>query len=391
MQVLSRDPLFARITPVLKSLSPPVNGRSVLQVEVVPPKFLDVSFSNNSPPSIGSTRAEVGLQFGSLATDGDVISASIGFDPVNLSGTRGFNIFNLGYRLPLSVRDNALLLRLEARREKIIQEPFNAFDFQAESQLYEVTYRHPLIRTATNEFAVSLGFTHQNGQTFVFNEIPFPFGIGPNAEGISRTSVIKFVQEYLHRDDLVTWVLRSQFNFGTGLFNATRNPDPIPDGRFFSWLGQAQRVQRLFNNLLIVQAEVQLSPNSLLPSQQYVIGGTQSVRGYRQNVRLGDNGARLSTEYRWNLRTRSRNDGTREPILQLAPFVDAGIVWNRPNTPNRLPRQTFLAGIGMGLLWQTWVRGLTLRLDYALPLVNLRDRGNDLQDNGFYFSLNYQL
>lgn len=247
------------------------------------------------------------------------------------------------------------------------------------------------MRSFSNEFALSLGFTYQNGQTFVFNNTPFPFGIGPDAAGVSRTSVIKFSQEYIHRDESVTWAVRSQFNFGIGLFGATNNPAPTPDGKFFSWLVQAQRVQRLFNNLLIVQAEVQLTPNSLLPSHQFVIGGGQSIRGYRQNVRFGDNGFRLSGEYRLNLITRPRNDGTREPVLQIAPFVDAGLVWNRSDNPNRLPKQTFLAGAGTGLLWQTPLSGLTVRVDYGFPLVNLRDRGNNLQDKGIYLTINYQL
>jgi hemolysin activation/secretion protein len=77
------------------------------------------------------------------------------------------------------------------------------------------------------------------------------------------------------------------------------NEDPVPDGRFLSWLGQIQRVQVLNNdNFLILQADVQLSTSGLLPSQQFVIGGGQSLRGYRQNVRAADNGVRFSIEDR---------------------------------------------------------------------------------------------
>jgi hemolysin activation/secretion protein len=389
VRLLSLDPFIRDINPILKPGTG--DGKSVLRLEVKKPRFLNFSFNNYSPPSIGAQRAEIGLLVGSLATDGDIISASSSFDPLNFSATRALNSFNLGYRLPLSVKDNILQLRLEARREKIVQEPFDQFDFQAESQLYEVVYRHPLLRTYSNEFALSVGFTYQNGQTFVFNDTPFSFGVGPDVTGVSRTSVVKFTQEYIHRGEYVTWAVRSQFNFGTGLFGATSNPDPIPDGKFFSWSGQAQRVQRLFNNLLVVQADIQLSPNSLLPSQQFVIGGGQSLRGYRQNIRFGDNGLRFSTEYRLNLVTRSRDDGTKEPVLQISPFFDAGLVWNRSDNPNRLPKQTFLVGAGAGLLWQTPISGLTVRVDYALPLVDLRDRGDNIQDNGLYFTINYQL
>jgi hemolysin activation/secretion protein len=199
--------------------------------------------------------------------------------------------------------------------------------------------------------------------------------------------VIKFGQDYVRRDVRGAWSLRSQFSFGTGLLNATSNPDPIPDGHFFSWFGQVQRVQVLSpNNLLIVQADIQLTPDGLLPSQQFVIGGGQSLRGYRQNVRAGDNGVRLSIEDRITLQ---RNEAG-ESIFQLAPFFDMGTVWNVSDNPNTLQRQRFLAGVGMGLIWQP-IPKLNLRLDYGVPLINLDDRGTNAQDRGFYFNVNYQL
>jgi hemolysin activation/secretion protein len=84
--------------------------------------------------------------------------------------------------------------------------------------------------------------------------------------------VLKFGQDYIRRDlqGACVALVRSQFNAGLGLFNATTNAGPVPDGRFFSWLGQVQRMGA--NNLLLAQAEVQLTPDSLLPSQQFVIG-----------------------------------------------------------------------------------------------------------------------
>jgi hemolysin activation/secretion protein len=77
-------------------------------------------------------------------------------------------------------------------------------------------------------------------------------------------------------------------------------------------------------------------------------------------------------------------------VFQLAPFVDLGTVWNVSDNPNKLQRQTFLAGAGLGLLYSPLPK-LNLRLDYGLPLVNLVDRGANVQDSGFYFSVNYQL
>ncbi|ERT03556.1 polypeptide-transport-associated ShlB-type domain protein [Lyngbya aestuarii BL J] len=39
-------------------------------------------------------------------------------------------------------------------------------------------------------------------------------------------------------------------------------------------------------------------------------------------------------------------------------------------------------------MWEP-LPGLNLRLDYGVPLVDLQDRGNNIQDDGFYFSVTY--
>jgi hemolysin activation/secretion protein len=139
--------------------------------------------------------------------------------------------------------------------------------------------------------------------------------------------------------------------------------------------------------LLIVGLDVQLTPNSLLPSQQFVIGGGQSVRGYRQNIRYGDNGVRFSVEDRITL----LRDDAGSATLQIAPFFDLGAVWNKSDNPNNAtaPNQRFLAGAGLGVIWEPLPR-LNVRLDYGVPFVDLRDRGDNAQDEGFYFSVLYQ-
>ncbi|NJK38572.1 MAG: ShlB/FhaC/HecB family hemolysin secretion/activation protein [Oscillatoriales cyanobacterium SM2_3_0] len=152
-----------------------------------------------------------------------------------------------------------------------------------------------------------------------------------------------------------------------------------------SWLGQVQRVQRLGDdNLLILQGDIQLSADPLFPSQQFVLGGGLSLRGYRQNIRAGDNGFRVSIEDRIIL----MRDQDEQPKLQLAPFLDLGAVWNQGDNPNQLVGQTFLAGVGLGVLWEP-VENLIIRLDYGYPLVDLDDRGNNIQDEGLYFSINF--
>jgi len=381
LRLLRADPLFKNVEAILRSGSEPGQSILVVRVTEADPFEASVSFDNYSPPSVGSERLGINASYRNLTGNGDELAASY-----YRTTTGGADVFDFSYRIPLNAMNGTLQLRAAPNRNEVTQSPFDEFDIRGESQLYEISYRQPLIRSLREEFALSIGFAYQSGQTFTFAG-PTPFGFGPDERGVSRTSVIKFGQDYLRWDSLGAWSLRSQFSFGTGLFNATTNPDSIPDGRFISWLGQVQRVQLLNkNNLLILQADLQLTPDALLPSQQFIIGGGQSLRGYRQNVRAGDNGLRFSVEERMTL----QRDEAGNAIFQLAPFVDLGTIWNVSDNPNNLQKQRFLASVGLGLLWQP-LSNLSVRLDYGLPLVNLDDRGENVQDSGFYFSVNYKL
>lgn len=381
LRLLRLDPLFSNVEASLRAGSD--IDRSILIVRVtLANAFQSRLFVDNfSPPSVGSVRFGGAAQYRNVSGLGDELVASY-----YRTTTGGVNSLDFGYRLPVNAMNGEIQLRVAPNWNNITQASFQDLDITGNNQLYQVTFRQPLIRNPRQEFALSAGFTYQNGQTFLFNQ-GFPFGVGPDEDGSSRTSVFNIAADYLRRDVGGAWVLRSQLNFGTGLLGATTNSHPTPDSRFVSFVGQVQRVQRLGeSHLVIVQADLQLTPDSLLPSQQFVIGGGQSVRGYRQNARSGDNGFRISVEDRIAL----VRDASGNPTFQLAPFVDLGQVWNHPDNPNELPDQNFLAGVGLGLLWEP-IRGLNIRLDYGYPILDLSDRGNDAQDRGFYFSVNWQL
>ncbi|MEG4491206.1 ShlB/FhaC/HecB family hemolysin secretion/activation protein [Microcoleus sp. D3_18_C4] len=378
LRLLRVDPLFDNVEASLRAGDN--EGESILIVRISEANPFQPTFSidNYSPPSVGSERLGVSLRHRNITGNGDELAGAY------YRSLGDSDVFDFSYRVPLNAMNGTLQLRAAPNRNSIVQAPFDTFDISGKSHLFEVSYRQPLRRTPIEEFALSAGFTYQTGRTFVAGE-PTPFGIGPDSNGVTTTSAIKLGQDYIRRDPQGAWALRSQFTIGTSLFDATQNEGSDPDGQFLSWLGQVQRVQRLNDkHLLILQSDLQLSANSLLPSQQFVIGGGQSLRGYRQNVRSGDNGFRVSIEDRITL----QRDASGNPKLQLAPFLDAGTVWNVANNPNTLTNQTFLAGLGLGVIWEP-IQRVNLRVDYAFPLVRISDKGDNLQDNGIYFNIIY--
>ena len=387
LRLLKIDPLFQNLEASLQAGSD--LGQSILIVNVTEsnPFFGSTSFDNYSPPSVGSQRLGIDLGIRDVSGFGDYFTANY-----DRSTTGGLDLWDLNYSLPLNADNGTLALRTVISHTEVTEDEFEQFDIEGESELYEISFRQPLIRNPRQEFALSLGFSFRDGQTFILDNIPQGFGLGSDESGGSRTSVFRFGQDYLKRDLQGAWSMRSQFSLGTGLFDATTNDDSIPDSRFVSWQGQVQRFQRLSDRqLLIVTANLQLTPDSLLSSEQFIIGGGQSVRGYTQNVRSGDNGFRFSIEDRIALVQNSQ----KIPILQLAPFFDSGNIWNSSDNPNELSDRlsplaggNFISSIGLGLLWQP-VPKLDLRLDYALSLVDLNENSDSLQDDGFNFSLGY--
>ncbi len=379
LRLLRSNPLFETVEASLRAGTE--LGESILVVRVTEanPFTASISADNYAPPSVGSERIGIGIGHRNVAGFGDEFSAEY-----NFTTTDGLDFGNISYRVPINAMNGAIQFRASPNRNSITQDPFDAFGISGESSTYELTYRQPVVRTPREELAFSLGFSFQSSQTFIEDE-PTPFGIGPDDEGRSRTRTLSFGQDYVRRDTSGAWAFRSQFRLGTALFSATENSGDVPDGQFLSWLGQVQRVQRLSDNhLLIAQLYTQFAGDPLLPSQQFVIGGGQSVRGFRQNARSGDNGIRFSLEDRIAI---VRNTSGL-PVFQLAPFIDFGYVWNDSDNPNTETDQRFLAGLGLGLSWQPF-ENFSIRLDYGVPLVDLSDRGDNIQDDGFYFSLGY--
>lgn len=412
LRLLNNDPSFENIEPILKRSAERDQSRSELLIKVREAKFFNFSanINNFSPPSIGSEKLELNLRIRSLSNldrkgsllYGDELSLSTKLEIPIASDLEEkkilqsiFDSFGVAYITPpITSSGSKIQLSGNFNWDEVVQKPFSRSNIRAESQIYNVGYLQPIIRNFREEFALSLDFTFQKGQTLIFNTVGFPFGIGPDEDGISRTSVISLGAEYIRRDvsGRGRWLFGTRLNFGTSLFDATRNSGSTPDGQFVSLLSQLQRVQNLgAKNLLVAQFDFQVASDSLLPSQQFAIGG-QSLRGYRQNVRSGDNGFRFSVENRISViqKPNPKNLSVEEPTLQVIPFADVGMIWNNSGNPNELPNQNLLASIGLGVLWQI-SPNTQLRLDYAFPLVELEDRGRNLQDSGIHFRLSYSL
>ena len=228
LRLLRVNPLFKELKATLRETGK--EGKSDLVVELTEanPLIFALGTDNYSPPSVGSVRFGGSLGYGNITGLGDTFAATY-----YRSTTGGSDNLDVSYQVPLNAMNGTLLLRAAPEWRKITQSPFDQLDIKGDRQRYEITYRQPFVRTPRNEFALSLGFSYQDDETSLFDR-PFSFTFGPE-NGESRTRTIQFAQDYTRRDNKGAWSLRSQFNFGVDLFDATNNESPTPDGNFFSW------------------------------------------------------------------------------------------------------------------------------------------------------------
>ena len=377
LQLLQIDPLIENLAAELTAGTRPGSSILELNLEEADPFDLTLGFDNYRAPSVGTDRRTVRLTHRNLGGFGDRFS--IGY--LNTDGSNSLN--DLNYSLPFNPYNGTLNFRFNYTDSDIITPPFDRFNIESENTYYEFTYRQPLLQKPTEDVAIGFTFS-RNDSVITLDNQPEQISRGADANGETNISALRFFQEYTKRDANRVIALRSQFSLGIDAFDATINDGDIPDSKFLSWRGQAQYLQLLGSNFtLLLRSDFQVSDRSLVPTEQFSVGGGLNVRGYRQDALLGDNGWFNSAEVRATVLRISKWDTS----LQFTPFVDFGTVWNSNDFEDDLDLGTnTLVSTGIGLRLQVSDR-FTSRLDWGIPLVDLDTSGDSWQENGVYFSL----
>jgi hemolysin activation/secretion protein len=377
LQYLQQDDRIERLQAELR---PGVRlGESELYVRVEErlPFFVALEFNNYQAPTVGAERGLLTVAHRNLTGHGDVFSFTYG-------RSEGLKLqIDTGYALPLTPRDTTISLRYRRNSSSVVEERFAALDIDSRSEVFSLTLRHPFYRTLQREFALALSGEYLESATFLLGE-PFSFSPGADA-GKTRDTALRFAQEWLDRTPDQVLALRSRFSLGIDALGATIHEDSaLPDGRFFAWLGQFQWARRVSPQdiQLLLRLDVQLTTDPLLPLEQIAIGGRFSVRGYRENQLVRDNGLLASLEARLPV---LRNKRWAE-FMQVVPFVDFGWGWNQKVAT---PDPTTLVSVGLGLRWAATLHMAPpvrsqFEIFWGYKLKDVDTEGGDLQDLGLH-------
>ena len=381
LQLLLADPtierLDARLGPGLE------RGTSRLEVDLVEAPRFTAAFEldNERSPSVGELRGELEVVARTVLGYGDPLVVRAGL-------TEGLRDVEAGYSVPLLPNDLRLRLFGEFNDAEVVEEPFDALDIESESWTLEAGLRYPVIRSLDEQLIVGADLARRHSETTILGE-PFPSA----RDGENDVTVLRLVGDWLLRGEDEVRAFRSTLSFGIDALGATTETAGFEDdGEFLAWLAQAQYARRLSDagHQVILRTDLQLAADPLLSLEQLAIGGLDTVRGYRENELVRDNGVIASIEGRVPLlelpvpRVTGPND---DPTLTLAPFLDVGHGWDDGEREASKRDSETLASLGLGLLWSPTARVLT-RFYYGYALNEISDPDDEsLQDHGIHFEV----
>lgn len=330
LQLLRENPNVQQVNAELKPGVVP--GQSQLDLRVVDrePFHFGLQADNERPPTVGAEEIWALASDDNLTGNSDPLRIQYGIANATADGFDFSGADNLegSYVLPITRFDTTLAFNASRLNTSITENNFVPLDITSLTSTYGAVLRQPVFQSPNQEAAVSIGFDWRKNQTWLLGQ-PFAISPGATTNGVMIDAPLRFSQDYTLRGQSYVVALRSTFSVGLDLFGATdvsSSSNRVPNAEFFSWLGQGQYIQRLFNtqNEFVFRLSGQWTPDPLLELEQFSVGGMNTVRGYPENQLVRDRAIVSSVEFRVPIIYDKAGAG----ILQLAPFFDFGAARN---------------------------------------------------------------
>ena len=358
LQQIRQDPLIKEISGELQLVE---GDKTLLSLNIEEEKLIQtqLKFGNTFSPSVGNLGGEASIEHRNLLGFGDRLG-------VNYTRTEGLERYGFNYSLPFNADGGRLAFGFQDADSRLVEEAVSPFDIQADFALYQLVISQPITINSQEKLTLALELEHLRGETFVLKDISFPFVDG-FSDGQSRITPLRLVQEYSRVRARSLFSINSKFNVGLDIFEATTTDTGI-DGMYWSWQGKIQWL-KAFNKdrdlLLVMNLSTQLTPDKLLPLERFSLGGLGTVRGYRQNLLIGDGGVFGIVEGQIPiLKTGEFGD------VRLIPFFDMGTLWSNYSGDDNSRSKT-LVSTGLGLNYELGPL-LDARVYYAIPLTNVK-------------------
>lgn len=407
---LQNNRLIEGVYAQLKPL--PAYGTAELAVTVSEAKdrTLRLSIDNERSPTVGAEQATVTLLDANLTGHGDTIQ-------LDFSRSEGLRAVELDYQYPVTADGQNFAINLRYNDAEVVEEPIDRLNITSETLSADLSYSWPLNPTIHSSFEklktppwqIIAGFSHKDSSSFLFGE-PFAFA-GGTVDGESKSTALSVGLQYLSRDAKQVTALSLNLRQGIDWLGATTEPQDSRFMAFSSQLQYAKRLPKLRQSQFIFSAATQQSFDPLLPIEKFAIGGHSTIRGYRENQLVRDNGLTASfalqipLHFEKNKSATSNQKQTKKQKQEtpftitgielpgefsIEPFLDWGLAWDEPSA-TQTDNSFEILSAGLGFRWIP-SPSLALALHWAEPLeskVSSQSNG-DLQDDGFHFYVIFQ-
>ena len=389
---LELDPLVRRVSGQLLPGAKPGESRLRLDIEENHPFQVSVLFDNFESPTVGANRGTIRLQHMDLTGRRDTLAASI-------AATEGLRDAFVSYQVPFAHERLALSAYYGMGSSEVIESPFDELDIEGDNEVGGVDLNYRLVNRLNRQISLSTGLQYSSSETELLDE-SFSFSRGARFGRSTSTSAMLGAQ-WVERWGNQLLALRSSVRFGLDALNSSIIPsdfpdrDPfsnvrIPESKFTLFLTQLQWAKRLTyaDSEIVVNAAWQQSLDPLLSVDKFAIGGNATVRGFRENSLLRDNGFYANLE--WRLQILRAGPWSRLNLI-ATPFFDYAQASDR-GSPLPTSASSTLSSVGLTLTARPTKRWF-MQLTYGERLRSesiVAGRNRGLQDDGIHFALSYQ-
>ena len=372
MTMLRESGVVERINAELVPLPTGGAAELVVSVEERRPWDAQLRYDNYHSPVIGARRPSLWLEHRNLTGWGDRIEGHVG-------RTEGLDDYHVAYSVPWARTPWRFGARFEKSDSLAVDPPaFRELEIASITDTRRGEVSYAWLETVARSLTTSLAVERRSGESKLLG-LPFSFVPGL-PDGTTEIEVARASAEYMQGGREQVLFLRGQWSEGK-----SRTPigDAVgaPASRFRVFAAQGQYARQISESgaQVLVRLDGQYAPRTLVPIEKKAVGGAESVRGYRENLLLGDSALVGTIEARWPVWR--WEDKAR---LALAVFADAGWVHDAHDRADSMP--TTIASVGVGLA-AVLPAGFTARIDFAYPNRRWLTEHEDSQDRGIHFRI----
>ena len=365
----NRNP-FLQVQVALDSLTKPV-GQADLDMDVkeaAPARFA-VSYSNAINSPLGNSSYTGSAQFGNLFNLGHEFNYQYSTN----NTPKYYQSHSVDYKAPLFWHD---YLRLDFSYSLSYPQSIMGYiglNQKAKNTVFDVRYVKPLTR-GNYTYELSSGIDYKQVNTNLqFGSFTEPVAVYDIAQFVAGVTIIK-------KDTKGSWSLATNINFSPGGLNYRNSKKAFETTIQGSSTGRNSLYENAkfiierdtylpWNFLVVSRATLQVSSTNLQGSEQLLIGGGASVRGYSQSL-TADQGfifnEELRTPYFQNRIPFTHNRRT-QLNTQFIGFFDYGrITYKHPMITDITPPALMGSGIGIR---SSLVGSLSIGSDMSWPLL----------------------